>query len=92
MRKKDILAGLAAALILAIFSFLASSSADGLERIAQNQGFISKSISFIKSPIPDYAFPNIDNEKLAGSIAGIMGVLITFILGLGLSKLISKKI
>lgn len=92
MRKKDILTGLAIALILAIFSFLASSSPDGLERIAENQDFISKSTSFVRSPIPDYVFPNIGNEKLAGSLAGIAGVLIIFILGVGLSKLISKKI
>lgn len=91
MKKRDIFIGLLIAVILAIFSFLASSSPDGLERVAEDKNFVERATSIIKSPIPDYVFPGINNEKLAGSLAGITGVLIIFTLGIGLAKLLREK-
>ena len=91
MKKRDIFVGLFIAVILAIFSFLACSSPDGLERIAEDKNFIEKAVNVIKAPIPDYLLPGITNEKLAGSLAGIAGVLIVFILGVALAKLLEEK-
>lgn len=91
MKKRDIFLGLSLAIILAIFSFLASSSPDGLERIAEDKNFIEKAVSIIKSPVPDYLFPGINNEKLAGSLAGISGVLIVFASGVVLARLLKEK-
>lgn len=91
MRKRDIFIGLGLAILLAIFSFLASSSPDGLERIAEDKNFIERATNVIKSPIPDYLFPGIKNEELAGSLAGIFGVLIVFGLGINLAKLLKEK-
>lgn len=91
MKKSDIFIGLVLAVALAIFSFLASSSPDGLERIAEDKNFMEKATKVIKSPIPDYLFPGIKNEKLAGSFAGIAGVLILFALGMTLAKLLKER-
>lgn len=91
MKKRDIFIGLLLAAILALFSFLASSSPDGLERVAEDKNFIAKVTTIIRAPIPDYLFPGIDNGKLAGSLAGISGVLITFVLGIGLAGLLREK-
>jgi len=79
---------------LAVFSFLASFSPDGLERVAEDKNFIriERSVSLIKSPIPEYLFPGISHKKIAGSIAGIAGVLLVFGLGIGLSSLLRKRI
>lgn len=90
MKKKDIIIGLAIALLLAVFSFLASGSPDGLERVAEDKGFIERAASMIKAPIPDYLVPGVGNEKIAGSLAGIMGVLVVLVLGAGLGRLIKK--
>ncbi len=91
MKKRDILIGLSLAIILAIFSFLASSSPDGLERVAKDKNFLEKATNIIKSSIPDYLFPGINNEKLAGSVAGIAGVLTVFVLGTALARLLKEK-
>ena len=91
MRKRDILLGLGLALILAMFSFLASPYPDGLEKVAEKHSFIHKAISFAQAPLGDYLFPGMDNEKLSGSLAGMVGVLIVFAAGLGLAKLMRKK-
>ncbi len=91
MKKSNIFIGLGLAMVLAMFSFLASSLPDGLERIAEDKRFMERAFSIIKAPIPDYVFPVVKNEQLAGSLAGIIGVLIVFILGICLAKLIKER-
>jgi hypothetical protein len=62
----------------------ASSSPDGLERVATDKGFIDDgSLHAIQndSPIPDYAFPGIENPRLATALAGFVGTLVVFLIG-----------
>jgi cobalt/nickel transport protein len=89
--KKTVFLGLLIAMLLAIFSFMVSSSPDGLERIAENHNFLKNATNFFKAPIADYLFPGIKNEQLATSLAGLTGVIIVFLLGIILGKLLKKK-
>jgi len=94
MSRKEILIGLIIALIVAFFlSPLASSWPDGLERVAHDYGFIAQGEqgSIFKSPIPDYAFPGIGNEKMATAISGLLGTLVIFGIGYGLACLLKKR-
>jgi cobalt/nickel transport protein len=94
MKRKDIIIGLVIALFLAgIISIFASSSPDGLEKVAENLGFLEKGEGdpTLKAPVPDYAMPGIKNEKLATGIAGIVGTLILFGLGYGLATVIKSR-
>lgn len=91
MNRKDVFFGLVIALLIAVFSFIASTSPDGLERVAEDKGFIENAASFIKSPAPDYLLPGIPNEKVAGSLAGVIGVLIVFVSGYSIARLLNKK-
>ena len=73
MSRKEIVIGLVMTLVVAFFiSPLASSWPDGLEKVAHDYGFIDKveNGTILKSPIPDYAFPGIKNEKVAAAISG----------------------
>jgi len=91
VKRKDVIFGLVVALILGgLISLFASSFPDGLERVAENLGFIEKEKGepTLKSLIPDYAIPGIKNEKLATSIAGIVGTLVVFSVGYGAAVLI----
>jgi len=72
-RKKSILvftmAGLAVAVALAlIISPWASSSPDGMEKVAEDKGFIEKAEGtepvWESSPIPDYAVPGLTEEAV----------------------------
>ena len=79
--EKWVLSMLVVCLVIAgIFSLFASSEPDGLERIAEDQEFIhaGEGNEVIESPMPDYAVQGIDNEALAGSLAGIIGVVLMF--------------
>ena len=91
-----VLSALLVALILAIVvSPFASSSPDGLEKVAEDKGFLEKAqeqeASWKLSPIPDYAVGGIENESLATGLAGLIGTLLTFAVGLGLAKVISRR-
>jgi PDGLE domain len=90
MRVFTILA-LAVAVGLAVaVSPYASSSPDGLEKVATDKGFIDDGkLHSIQddSPIPDYAFPGIDDPKVATGVAGFVGTLLVFGLGYGLASL-----
>jgi cobalt/nickel transport protein len=94
VNKKDILIGLFAALLLAlILSPFASSSPDGLERVAADKGFLEKGEvkPAVKAPVPDYAWPGIKNEKMATSAAGVMGTLLVFGAAYGFAALLKRK-
>jgi len=71
-----IAAGLGIALLITLFSPLASSSPDGLEKVAEDKGFLEVADSPPYELISDYVFPWVDNEDLATILSGIVGVLI----------------
>lgn len=72
--------GLLIALILAILSPLASANPDGLEKVAEQQGFINFAQSPLVEIIPDYVIPGISDQNIATILAGIVGVVIVFLL------------
>jgi hypothetical protein len=78
-------------LLLAILSPLASSSPDGLERVAEDKGFITTALDPFFEVVPDYVIPGVTNEALATILAGIVGTLILFGIGYGLAKLLSVR-
>jgi cobalt/nickel transport system permease protein len=79
--------GLALALLLAVASPLASSNPDGLEWVAEQNGFLETARSPLYKLIPDYLFPGITNEALATVAAGILGSLIVFAVALSVAYL-----
>ena len=79
------------AFLLAILSPLASSSPDGLERVAEDKGFIDVALAPIFNILPDYVIPGVTNEALAVILAGLLGTLILFGIGYGLAKLLKAK-
>jgi len=62
--------------IAAVLSLFASPEPDGLERVAEDHGFVELGEEVIESPMPDYAVPWVEDEALAGSLAGISGTFV----------------
>jgi len=88
------LVGLGIALLVTLFSPLASSEPDGLERVAEDEAFIDKGKDAPYEVIADYAFPWVENEDAATVLAGVVGVLVVagFVLALGLGfKALSRR-
>lgn len=70
--------GLGISLIVAIFSFAASPDPDGLERVAEDTGFLDKAMNPFYNLLPDYTIPFISNELLSGILAVVVGTLFVF--------------
>ncbi len=80
-------AGLLIAIALAVASPLASQNPDGLEFVAEEQGFLDKQQASPYEIIPDYTMPSIADENAATIAAGIVGVIIVFFVALGVAYL-----
>ncbi len=78
--------GLAFALGAALLSPLASGDPDGLERVAEDQGFIGRAQEPPFNILPDYTIPGLDGP-LSTILAGAIGLLIVFALVYGLTLL-----
>ncbi|HMM41768.1 MAG TPA: PDGLE domain-containing protein [Thermomicrobiales bacterium] len=75
-------AGVGLALLITLFSPFASSSPDGLNKVAQDKGFHQAEKGPSYEIIPGYSLPGIDNPHLAKILSGIIGVLIVTAIGL----------
>ena len=87
--------GLALAVGLAFgLSPHASSSPDGLNRVAGDEGFgDSATVQSLQddSPVPGYAFPGIHKEKLARGVAGFVGTLGVFAIACGIALVLRRR-
>ncbi len=83
--------GLIVCLVVACLSPLASSSPDGLERVAENKGFIDLAQEAPFQVIADYVFPGIENEAVATILAGLIGTLILFGVVYGMAWLLKSR-
>jgi hypothetical protein len=84
-------AGLLVALLLAfLVGPEASSKPDGLNKVAIDNGFSAqeKPHALDDGPLAGYGVEGVDNERLSTGLAGIIGVTVTFAIGLGLFGLL----
>jgi hypothetical protein len=82
-----VVGGVVLALALAFFvSPFASSDPDGLERVAEDHGFLETATDSptADSPLADYSTRGVDDERLSTGLAGVIGVAITLAVGLAL--------
>jgi cobalt/nickel transport protein len=89
-----VLIGLAVALLIAgVGSYYASSSPDGLEATAAEQGFdhTARDSASADSPLADYAVSDVDDARLSGGLAGVIGVALVLALAGGLTLLVRRR-
>ena len=82
-----VIAGLLVGLALALFvSPFASSSPDGLEKVAAEAGFdgAAEASAVADSPPADYGVEGVDDDRAGTAISGLIGVLATFGVGVAL--------
>lgn len=92
--KRFYLIGLAVAVVIAGFlSFYASSSPDGLEKVAIDHRFIdtAKESAVADSALADYGVAGVENERLSVGLAGILGVIATGAIMMIIMRLIGRK-
>ncbi|BCY19223.1 cobalamin biosynthesis protein CbiM [Leptolinea sp. HRD-7] len=85
-----LLGGSIIAVLLAVLSPLASTHPDGLEWVAEQNGFLETAKDALYNIMPDYAFPGISDPNLATIIAGILGAVIVFGVAIGVANMEKK--
>lgn len=94
LTNKFLLAGILISLAIAgVLSYYASSSPDGLEKVAEDKGFLDTAKDSINSgtPLADYGVSGIENERLSVGLSGLVGVIATLLVAGLLFKMIAKK-
>ena len=89
-----VLIGVVVALLIAgVGSYYASSSPDGLEATAEEQGFgdTARDSAVAGSPLADYQASGVDDERLSGGLAGVTGVLMVLVLAGGLTLVLRRR-
>jgi len=89
-----LLAGLLVALLLAgVASHYASSHPDGLEHVAEKTGFLDSADDHATGdgPLSDYSVRGVDSPRLAGGLAGVIGVAVTLVLAGGLGYAVRRR-
>jgi cobalt/nickel transport system permease protein len=71
-----IVAGIMVSLLAVLISPLASGSPDGLERVAEDLGFLAAGQTSAFEILPDYTIPFLGETALSAVFAGIVGVLV----------------
>ncbi|MGL4177089.1 MAG: PDGLE domain-containing protein [Dermatophilaceae bacterium] len=78
--RRLVLGGLAVSLLLAGgLSFYASGHPDGLEYVAGSVGFLdsAQDSATADSPFADYGVSGVEDARLSGGLAGVVGVVVT---------------
>ncbi|WP_406126158.1 energy-coupling factor ABC transporter permease [Streptomyces canus] len=82
--RKVWITGLVTSLVLAGFvSFYASADPDGLEKVAADKGIDAKTEKHATadSPLADYGVKDVEDARLSGGLAGVIGVGVTVVAG-----------
>lgn len=95
MRSRTLLVvGLVVALLVAgVGSFYASSNPDGLEYVAEQTGFLdtAEDNATADGPLADYQTRGVDDERLSGGLAGVLGALVVLLLVGGLTWAVRRR-
>lgn len=79
---------LIAVLIGGVLSLFASSFPDGLEKVAEDQGFLSQEYVVASGLMPAYQVSWVSNVTLASLLAGIIGTFSVFGVLFGIGSLL----
>jgi len=86
--------GVVVALLLAgVVSLYASANPDGLEYVAEQTGFLDTADEHAAadSPLADYGVAGVDDARVSGGLAGIIGAVVVLLLAGGLAFAVRRR-
>jgi cobalt/nickel transport system permease protein len=86
-----VMVGLLVVLGVVIFSPLASQSPDGLEYVAEREGFLDRALEPLFELLPDYSVPFVLDEALTTILAVITGTFIVFVVAWAIGRTTARK-
>jgi cobalt/nickel transport system permease protein len=89
VRGRGTLALVTASTVLAgLGVFIASTRPDGIQKLALQTGMTSRAAALFASPLADYRIQVLSSTFLTRSLAGLIGLLLVYVLCLGVSRLL----
>jgi cobalt/nickel transport protein len=88
------LTGLVVALLIAgVGSYYASGHADGLEYVAEQVGFLDRAEESpaVDGPFAGYSAKGVEDARLGGGLAGVVGSLLVLVVAFGLFRAIRRR-
>ena len=89
-----VVVGVLVALLLAgVASYYASSDPDGLNRVAEDQGIArtEREHKAADGPLAGYEADGVDDDRLSGGLAGVLGSLVVLVLAGGLTLALRRR-
>ena len=88
-----IVAMLGSVVLASFVSFYASSAPDGLQKVAQENGFADReeASATADSPLAGYEFSGVQDDRFSVALAGLIGVGITAVVAFGLFALLKPR-
>jgi cobalt/nickel transport system permease protein/cobalt/nickel transport protein len=82
-----------AILLAGVGSFYASSRPDGLEYVAETTGFgdTASASGAEAGPLAGYGVAGVDNARLSGGLAGVIGVVVVGALAGGVTLILRRR-
>jgi len=80
-------------LVAGVASYYASAHPDGLEHVAEQAGFLhsAKDSAAADSPLADYQTSGVDDARISGGLAGVIGVVVMLVLSTVLFRLVRRR-
>ena len=74
-------------------SYYASTHPDGLEFVAGETGFLdsAEDSATADSPLADYSTKGIDDARVSGGVAGVVGCLLVLGISIGLFRVLRRR-
>lgn len=80
-------------LVAGVVSFYTAAAPDGLEFVAQQTGFAdsAEESATADSPFADYRTSGVDDDRLSGGLAGVIGVVVMLLVSGALFWLLRRR-
>ncbi|MFM1906218.1 MAG: hypothetical protein RIT32_1014 [Actinomycetota bacterium] len=94
LQNKFLAIGVFVSLLLAsVVSYYASGDPDGLEKVAEEKGFLEDATEhgLGNSPLADYGVSGVTDDRLSVALAGAVGVLLMLALSTMMFKFLAKR-
>ncbi|MBL0747107.1 PDGLE domain-containing protein [Nocardioides baculatus] len=80
-------------LVAGVASYYASAHPDGLEYVAEQTGFLdsAEDSAASDSPLADYQTEGVDDARISGGLAGVIGVVVMLVLSSGLFWAVRRR-
>lgn len=86
------IAGIAiSAIVVVAAALFASGDPDGLERVAEDEGFIDRAQDALYELFPDYTIPGIEDPVVTTVLSGLVGIVIVFALMWLLGRMLARR-